>query len=184
MRRLLSLSCAVLLVGACTPGNPPAATETAAATTTAVATNKAGLPAITFDPCTQLPASVIAAQKLDKRPPRPERISDGKTESNICRYLSWAGYGVSVWASNYTIEMDKKVPGHWGFQEFDINGRRALSFYLSAEPEQNTCNIEVAATTGIYGVKVDSAHAGYGDYPDCLTTARAHLDAFLPYFPQ
>lgn len=35
----------------------------------------------------------------------------------------------------------------------------------------------------VRGVKVDSALGKFGDFPDYLTAARAHLDAFLPYFP-
>lgn len=158
--------------------------NTAAPTTasnTSVATNAAGRPAITYEPCKAIPAEVVREQKLDRRPPEPDRSTDGTIENNICGYLAQARYGVTVAASNYTLDMDKKV-GHFGYKEFDINGRRALSFYLF-EGNTNTCAIDVEASTGTYGVKVDSALGKFGNFPDCLTAARAHLDAFLPYFP-
>ncbi|MBN7314890.1 DUF3558 domain-containing protein [Mycobacteroides abscessus] len=152
-----------------------------AATTSTVATNTAGRPTITYEPCKQIPAEVVREQQLDRRAPEPDRSTDGAIENNICGYLAQARYGVTVAASNYTLDMDKKV-GHFGYKEFDIGGRRALSFYLFAG-NTNTCAIDVEASTGTYGVKVDSALGKFGNFPDCLTAARAHLDAFLPYFP-
>ncbi|WP_255789256.1 DUF3558 domain-containing protein [Mycobacteroides abscessus] len=117
---------------------------------------------------------------LRRRPPEADRSTDGDIENNTCGYLAQARYGVTVAASNYTLDMDKKA--HPGFKELEINGRRALSFYLF-EGNTDTCAIDVEAITGTYGVKVDSALGKFGDFPDCLTAARAHLDAFLPYFP-
>lgn len=159
-------------------------TKTAAATTTTstVATNAGGRPKITYEPCTQIPASVIAQQKLDRRPPKPDRSSDGDIENNRCGYMAQARYGVTVTASNYTLEMDRKIDYHWDFKEFSIGGRRALSYYVMKD-KSDSCTIDVEATTGTYGVMVTSPKNTFGEYPDCPTAARAHLDAFLPYFP-
>lgn len=160
----------------------PTATASASPSTSVAATNTAGRVKITFDPCTAIPASVIAEQKLDRRPPKPDRSSDGDIENNRCSYLAQARYGVSAVASNYTLEMDKKVDLHGDFKEFDINGRRALSF-LIYKNDPTACAIDVEATTGTYGVNVSSAMSKFGDFPDCFAAARAHLEAFLPYFP-
>lgn len=89
---------------------------------------------------------------------------------------------MTVAASNYTLDMDKKIDYHSDFKEFDINGRRALSYYLH-QGNVKDCAIDVEATTGSYGVMVSSALGKFGNFPDCLTAARAHLNAFLPYFP-
>ena len=137
---------------------------------------------ITFDPCKEIPARVITQQRLDRRPARPDRSSDGEVETNRCYYLTQAGYGVAATASNYTLAMDKKVDSHWDFKEFDINGRRALSYYVT-KGVSDSCTIDVEATTGTYGVLVASPQNTFGEFPDCLTAARSHLDAFLPYFP-
>lgn len=152
----------------------------ATSSTSAVATNTAGRPKVTFDPCKEIPASVIAQQKLDRRPPEPDRSSDGDVENNICGYLAPKDYGVTVAASNYTLDMDKKT--YPDSTELDINGRRARSFYLF-KGSTDTCAIDVEAPFGTYGVKIDGTSGRFGDFPDCLTAARAHLDAFLPYFP-
>lgn len=157
-------------------------TPSASTSTSAAATNTAGRAKITFDPCSAIPASVITEQKLDRRTPKPDRSSDGDIENNRCSYLAQAQYGVSAVASNYTLQMDKKVDSHGDFKEFNINGRRALSF-LIYKNDPTACAIDVEATTGTYGVNASSALGKFGEFPDCLTAARAHLDAFLPYFP-
>lgn len=154
---------------------PQDASTSTSTSTSAVATNTAGRAKITFDPCSQIPASVIAQQKLDRLPPKPDRSADGDIENNRCGYLAQARYGVSAVASNYTLEMDKKVDFHGDFKEFDINGRRALSF-LIYKNDPTACAIDVEATTGTYGVNASSAMGTFGDFPDCLTaTARTWM---------
>lgn len=96
--------------------------------------------------------------------------------------MAQARYGVTVTASNYTLAMDKKIDYHWDLKEFSINGRRALSYYVM-KGNSNACTIDVEAVTGTYGVMVTNTDNTFGQYPDCPTAARAHLDAFLPYFP-
>ncbi|OHU80128.1 DUF3558 family protein [Mycobacteroides chelonae] len=171
---------AALLVSCSHSGIQPSASTTSAVTTTtsAAATNAKGRPTVTFDPCTQIPAGVIAQQKLDRRPPKPNRSSDGDIENNTCGYLAQKDYGVTVAASNYTLDMDKKA--YPDSTELEINGRRARSFHLF-EGNTDTCAIDVEAPFGVYGVKIDSTSSKFGEFPDCLAAARAHLDAFLPY---
>lgn len=183
MRLAIAALSAALLASCSHAGiQPSVETTTAAASPSVVATNAAGRPKITYEPCKEIPASVIAQQKLDRRPPEPDRSSDGDIENNRCGYMAQTRYGVTVTASNYTLEMDKKIDYHWDFKEFQINGRRALSYYVM-EGKSDSCTIDVEATTGTYGVMVTNPQNTFGEFPDCLTAARAHLDAFLPYFP-
>lgn len=170
----------VLLASCSHAGIQSTATSTTTTTTSAVATNAKGRPIVSYEPCKQIPASVIAQQKLDRLPPRSNRSSDSDIENNTCGYLAQARYGVTVAASNYTLDMDKKT--YPDSTELEVNGRRARSFYLF-KGSADTCAIDIEAPFGTYGVKVDSASGKFGDFPDCLTAARAHLDAFLPYFP-
>lgn len=149
-------------------------------TTSAAATNAKGRFTVAFEPCAQIPASVVGQQKLDRRPPKPNRSSDGDIENNTCGYLAQKDYGVTVAASNYTLDMDKKA--YPDSTELEINGRQARSFYLF-KGNTDTCAIDIEAPFGVYGVKVDSTSGKFGEFPDCLTAARAHLDAFLPYLP-
>lgn len=181
----LAVACALaILATACnhTGIQPSATPPTATTAPSAVATNERGRPKITYEPCREIPASVITQQKLDRRPPEPDRSTDGNIENNRCFYMAQARYGVTVTASNYTLEMDKKIDYHGDFREFEINGRRALSYYVT-KGVADSCTIDVEATTGTYGVLVANAKNTFGEFPDCLSAARAHIDAFLPYFP-
>lgn len=175
--RRLALACTGLLLISCGPsvsGTP---------VTSPLPTNDKGHTRITYDPCKEIPASVIAQQKLDSRPPQPNSINGGGVENYLCKYRAQSGYYLSISASNYTLEMDKKDTTHWGYRDFEINGRKALSFYLSAQPRKDGCAIDVAASTGVYGVLVSDGLNGFDPYPDCLSAAQANIEAFMPYFP-
>lgn len=177
---VLTVLSTTLLASCSHAGIQSTATSTATTATSTAATNAKGRPTVSFEPCKQIPASVIAQQKLDRLPPHADRSSDGDIENNICRLLAQARYGVTIAASNYTLDMDKKT--YPDSTELEVNGRRARSFYLF-KGSADTCAIDIEAPFGTYGVKVDSASGKFGEFPDCLTAARAHLDAFLPYFP-
>ncbi|AKC38722.1 DUF3558 domain-containing protein [Mycobacteroides chelonae] len=176
LRRLALVSTGVVLAacGPSVPGTP---------VTSPLPTNDKGHTRITFDPCKEIPANVIAQQKLDSRPPEPNSINGGGVENYLCKYRAQSGYYLSISASNYTLEMDKKDTTHWGYRDFEINGRKALSFYLSTQPRKDGCAIDVAASTGVYGVLVSDGLNGFDPYPDCLSAAQANIEAFMPYFP-
>ncbi|WP_100482551.1 DUF3558 family protein, partial [Mycobacteroides abscessus] len=124
MRPVVATLMATLLTSCSHAGIQPNAASATTATST-IATNAAGRPKITYEPCKEIPATVVAQQKLDRRPPEPDRRTDGETENNTCGYLAQARYGVTVTASNYTFDMDKKDPAHWDFKDLEINGRKA-----------------------------------------------------------
>ncbi|WP_234797128.1 DUF3558 family protein [Mycobacteroides chelonae] len=151
--------------------------------TSPVSTNTAGRIHITVDPCTIVPASVIERQQLNKGTPRSDSQTNGDLENVFCKYRSQNEYYLTVSASNYTLEMLKKTANHWDQSEFELNGRRVLSAYTSPQPEKHACSMDVAASTGVYGVVLGTIHDDFSPYPDCLTAARANLEAFLPYFP-
>ncbi|MUM16002.1 DUF3558 domain-containing protein [Mycobacteroides sp. CBMA 271] len=169
MLGLATLSCAEPVVG--TP------------TTSPLPTNESGHTRIEWEPCTEIPSSVITQQQLDSRP--PERKSLGSTGVMVirCNYRARTGYYISAYASNYTLEMDKKDDTHWDYRDLEINGRKALSYYVSSRPKTDGCAIDVAATTGLYGVLLSEGINDFAPYPDCLAAARANIEALLPYFP-
>ncbi|WP_081252197.1 DUF3558 domain-containing protein [Mycobacteroides chelonae] len=152
----------------------------ASTSTTAPATNAGGRPKITFDPCRDIPTSALQAENLSM--PRPTRRTDGDIEDVSCAFRPQpTDYRVRIGASNYTLDMDKKVDGHWGFQDTTVGGRKALFFY---PVPQNTsgCVIDIEATTGVYGVLITGDYK-YGPYPDCMAAARHYAEAFVQYFP-
>lgn len=175
--RILALACAGMVLIACGP--PISGTPVASP----LPTNDKGHTRITYEPCKEIPASVIAQQQLDAQPPEPNSINGGGVENYLCQYKSRSGYYLQVSASNYTLDMDKRDTSHWGYRDFEINGRKALSYYLTPPPRTNGCAIDVAASTGVYGVLVSDGLNGFAPYPDCLATAQANIEALMPYFP-
>ncbi|ORB53611.1 hypothetical protein BST43_17635 [Mycobacteroides saopaulense] len=175
--RRLALGYAVVVLTAC--GSPISGVPV----TSPLPTNSKGHTRITYEPCNEIPARVIAQQQLDSRPPEPNSINGAGVENYLCKYRAQSGYYLSVSASNYTLETDRQDATHWGYRDFEINGRKALSFYVSAPPRKDGCAIDVAASTGVYGVLVTDGLNGFAPYPDCLAAAQANIEAFMPYFP-
>ena len=102
----------------------------------------------------------------------------------FCYYYPKApNFLLSLAASNYTMEMLKKLSGHWGIEEYEIGGRRALATFDAKPPRTDICSISVAATTGVYGVLITGFHDDFTPYPDCKTAARTNMEALLPYLP-
>lgn len=187
--RRLSLALASLAVLVASCASTKTSTEGTAVTqpvgvststsTMAPATNAGGRPKITFDPCKDIPASVLQAENLSM--PRPNRRTDGDIEDVSCAFRPQpTDYRVGIEASNYTLEMDKKVDGHWGFQDLTISGRKALFFHPGQRASD--CVIDIEATTGVYGVLITGDYK-YGPYPDCMAAARHYAEAFVEYFP-
>lgn len=149
--------------------------------TTPPATNADGQPKITFDPCKDIPASALQAENLSM--PRPDRKTDGSVEEISCGFRPQpTDYRVRITASNYTLAMDRKVEGHWGFQDLTIGDRNALFFYPYPGGRTSDCVIDIEATTGVYGVLITGDYK-YGPYPDCMAAARHYAEAFVQYFP-
>lgn len=180
MSRLAVLASLILTLAGCAGSVPEAPVTSLVSTNT---TNTAGRIHITVDPCTIVPASVIERQQLNKGTPRSDSQTNGDIENVFCKYRSQNEYYLTVAASNYTLEMLKKTTNHWDQREFELNGRHVLSAYTSPQPEKHACSMDVAASTGVYGIVLGTLHDDFSPYPDCLTAARANLEAFLPYFP-
>lgn len=177
MSRFAILASLILILAGCADPVPGAPVMSP------ISTNTSGRIRITVDPCTIVPANIIEKQQLNKGTPRSDSQTNGDIENVFCKYRSQNEYYLTVAASNYTLEMLKKTTNHWGQSEFELNGRRVLRSYTSPQPDKQACAMDVAASTGVYGVVLGTIHNDFSPYPDCLTAARANLEAFLPYFP-
>lgn len=147
-------------------------------------TSTAGHTSVKFDPCKDIPANVITQLQLDDGSPRPDSQDAGEIKNVFCMYHSRGDYYLTIAASNYTLDMLKKAGNYWGFQDLEIGGRRALFGYRTPEPSVDSCALNIAASTGVYGVMVGTARHSFAPYPDCLTAARTNAEALVPYFPQ
>ncbi|MUM22503.1 DUF3558 domain-containing protein [Mycobacterium sp. CBMA271] len=181
------MSVALAVAGCATPisGSPASAPAgSLAVSSTPTTTTPTGLPHVTFDPCKDVPASVIAQLQLDERPPRLDTQTDGQIENVFCKLHSRGDYYLTIAASNYTLDNLRKADNYWGYQELVIGGRRALFGYGKPEPNADSCALNIAASTGVYGVLVGTGDDSFAPYSDCLTAARTNAEALAPYFPR
>ena len=185
MRRAVVAAALMLSLAGCSSTISGTATTSTSdsATTTRVPTTTAGPAPITFDPCKDIPASVVAQLGL-VGPPRPDSQSGGGTENVFCMYDSTGAYFLTIAASNYTLDQWRKANNYWGYQELEIGGRPSLFGYGKPEPDTESCAINIAASTGVYGVLVGTAHHSFAPYPGCLDAARKSAEILVPYLPQ
>lgn len=150
-----------------------------------VPTNAAGLPRVFVWPCEQIPHLVLRQQLLDPSPAvASKHTTRSGTETRTCTYRSTDRHQhVTVIASNNLLDQD--LAGQLGAHRRDltIGGRRAVSFVLPTSVQSNACEVDTAATTGIYGVQLSAATADYSPYRDCAAAAAHYAQAFLPYLP-
>lgn len=150
-----------------------------------VPTNAAGLPSVFYLPCEEIPHTVLHQQHLNPSPVSTTAASaHAGAESKTCTYRSTdRRHHVTIIASNNTLGQDHNDLPHQGRQLLTIGGRRAVMFRLSTPTGTSACEIDTAASTGIYGVQISTIGTDYAPYPDCPAAARHYTEAFVPYFP-
>nr|WP_134085624.1 DUF3558 domain-containing protein [Mycobacteroides salmoniphilum] len=186
MSRIAVVALLALVLAGCssTISGSETASTSGSATTSQPPTGAAGHAPVKFDPCKDIPANVIAQLQLDDGTPRPDSQNGGEIKNVFCMYHSRGDYYLTIAASNYTLDMLKNAGNYWGFQDLEIGGRPALFGYRMPEPSVDSCALNIAASTGVYGVMVGTARHSFAPYPDCLAVARTNAEALVPYFPQ
>ncbi|WP_280406413.1 DUF3558 domain-containing protein [Nocardia brasiliensis] len=132
---------AVFVVGGCGPS------EDGGGKTTGTSTGGTSLaPDVPsgFDPCKDIPQSVLDSEKLRKQG-EDNSSAAGGIKWRGCRYGRTDGYFVSIRTTNLTVEMtrDKKFPEA---TEFTTSGRKAISTRQFDGPyikEACTVNVEM-----------------------------------------
>ncbi|MCK0090003.1 DUF3558 domain-containing protein [Rhodococcus sp. F64268] len=136
------------------PDDPPSAADTVTSTTrTPRVVDESGRPAITFDPCLDLPDDVLVEAQYD---PRSKRPSEYPMESYSFLGCGFTGtfhipdvlrhYRLSVLAGNVTLEEELEKDGNIS-THISVNGRDAL---LQLDPSNtDSCAITVRTDFGI-----------------------------------
>ncbi|SHU73652.1 Protein of uncharacterised function (DUF3558) [Mycobacteroides abscessus subsp. abscessus] len=147
--------------------------------------NAAGLPQVFVRPCEQVPPLVLRQQLLDPSPAVASKHTTRRgTETRTCTYRSAdRRQHVTIIASNSTLDHEQADRPQAHGRDLILGGRRAVSFELIDPTPPNACEIDIAATTGIYGVQLSAASAEYSPYRDCASAAQHYAEAFLPYLP-
>jgi hypothetical protein len=166
---------AVLTVAACNSSG--GGTQTAAATST---TTAADVPT-GYDPCTDIPQSVLDDLQLESKIPR-ESQSDG-TKWQGCQWVRADWYGLVIWVTNATI--DTVRDHHYqDAQEFTIAGRPAISTRQVPDHPQYQCTVNVTIKGGTLEFFLTNSPSNrMGSDKDSCGMARDAAEKVVPTLP-
>lgn len=138
---VLAVCGAVLFAAGCGNGDTPGSGGTSTASTSAVEAAK-------FDPCTDIPESVLSVDNLKRG--QVENSKAGDVTWTGCSYVERQGngYAVRIVTTNLTLERIKaKYPD--SYRESDFAGRKGAFYALHPDSGTESCtaNIEMAAGT-------------------------------------
>lgn len=155
------------------------------ATRAPVPTNRAGLARVFVQPCEQIPHLVLRQQLLDSSPAVVSKHTTASgTETRACTYRSTdRSQHITIIASNNMLDQGQTSLLGTDRHALTIGGRRAVSFVLPNSVQTHACEVDLAATTGIYGVQLSTTTTDYAPYRGCVAAAEHYAQAFTPYFP-
>ncbi|MEV6557889.1 DUF3558 domain-containing protein [Nocardia sp. NPDC051756] len=134
---------AVFVVAGCGPSNDggkPTGSSTTSKTSVAP-----DVPA-GFDPCKDIPQSVLDSEKLLDKTPDDSNASGG-IKWRGCLWAQTDGYAASIQTTNITTDM-ARAKNFLDTREFTINGRRAISYRQSTDHPQAACTVDVEMKGG------------------------------------
>ncbi|WP_234783932.1 DUF3558 domain-containing protein [Mycobacteroides immunogenum] len=154
-----------------------------------ISTNDADMPSISDIRCDFLPEDTLVSHGI--RPHLSGEYSHTTTsglEKKICYHRAIdRRFTVGFVASNERFaRAEISVSNARGTT---VHGRHALAFPIvdDARAEVEICEVDIAASTGRFGVRMEtpaSSHgASFAPYEYCLESAKFLADAFAPYFP-
>jgi hypothetical protein len=99
-----------------------------------------------YDPCKNIPDSVLASEQL--RAAGPAGLdADGGIKWRGCRWIRTDGYVAVIWTTNLTVDMTRDR--HFSDpQEFTIGGRRAIATRQVQEHPDAVCTVTVEMQGG------------------------------------
>ncbi|MFI9403612.1 DUF3558 domain-containing protein [Nocardia sp. NPDC052316] len=99
-----------------------------------------------YDPCKDIPQSVLDSEKLLDRTPDNSNTSGG-IKWRGCLWAQTDGYGARIQTTNITVDMvrAKNFPDT---REFTMNGRRAVSTRQSSDHPDAACTVDVEMKGG------------------------------------
>ncbi len=176
LARVTILAASALLVGAC---HLPDSSESSAATTTTA------VPPVptAFDPCTDIPSSVLDSLQWTLKFPR--KNSSGDIEWRGCGWSKSIDYAVTVYMTNATVSI-VRAQNLLDPQEFTVDGRKAISTIQDPDHPSQQCTVDVAVKGGSLEVFITNPEASDtpGSTDSSCRIARDGVQQILPLLPQ
>ncbi|MFI2231884.1 DUF3558 domain-containing protein [Nocardia testacea] len=177
-RLIVALVCgAVLTLTGC-----ESSTDSATPTETSESPSLAANVPAGFDPCTDIPQSVLDSEGLEQKIPDSSDLSSGVKRQG-CMWVQTDGYAASIVTTNVTLDMvrGKNFPEA---TEFTIGSRRALSTRQLEAHAEESCYVNVEMTGGSleFGLTNSSSNRKTGHLNTC-DLARTLAEKVAPTIP-
>ncbi|MGQ4617319.1 DUF3558 family protein [Nocardia sp. R7R-8] len=140
----------------------------------------------TYDPCKDVPPSVLASEKLDRQS-LANLDSDGSIGRIKWRGCAWGrtnGYTTSIRTTNLTVDIVRSR-NFADSNEFTVNGRRAISTRQFEGPHiKDSCTVDVEMKGGSLEVDVNNppSNRDTGSVDSC-EIARTLAEKVVPTMP-
>ncbi|MFF3572469.1 DUF3558 domain-containing protein [Nocardia jiangxiensis] len=120
----------------------------------AAAANRAEVPT-GFDPCMDIPQSILDPEGLQGKQVNDFQADAGKTLWHGCVWSDPDGYGATIQTTNLTIDAvrDKHFPGT---HEYTIAGRKAIATDQSEQDPSEACTINAEPRGGSLEFNLDN----------------------------
>ncbi|WP_216903815.1 DUF3558 domain-containing protein [Nocardia alni] len=170
------LAAVVLLVGAC---QPPDSSKTSAAVTT---TTVPSVP-MAFDPCTDIPQSVLDSLQWTSKD--SAKNASGDIEWRGCSWVKSTEYGAVVYMTNATVGA-VRAQNFLYAQGFVVDGRRAISTIQDPDHQSQQCTVDVAVKGGSLEIFLTNPEASDtpGSTDSSCRIARDAAQQIVPLLPQ
>ncbi|MGQ4599537.1 DUF3558 family protein [Nocardia sp. R6R-6] len=137
----------------------------------------------TYDPCRDVPESVLASEKLHGQQ-TANSDADGGVKWRGCAWVRSNGYAVSIRTTNLTVDVvrAKKFPDS---QEFTVGTRRAISTRQFEGPHiKEACTVDVEMKGGSLEFNLNNppSNRDTGSIDSC-ELARALAEKVVPTIP-
>jgi hypothetical protein len=133
-----------------------------------------------FNPCTDIPDSVIEGVGLD---PATESVDVFGVEQPGWKICSWDGswYNVTIYSTSYTVSDVRSNPDYVDFIDVDIGDRRATQ-YRRADSTDEACYVIFALDQGSVWINAekDALSEHTGNSCDEARRLTDELDSHLP----
>ncbi|MGW1741488.1 DUF3558 domain-containing protein [Nocardia sp. NPDC001965] len=175
IKLLIALAGGVLALTGCEPAGEGA--TDVAATPTMAADVPAG-----YNPCTDVPQSVLSAEGLKMPIPDDTDLSSGAKWKG-CIWAQPDGYAVSIQTTNLTLD-SVRSQNFPDAAESTIGGRRALSTRRPGDNPEESCYVNVEMTGGSlqFGLTNPSSAPDTGHLDTC-ELGKALADKVVPSIP-
>ncbi|WP_280342872.1 DUF3558 domain-containing protein [Nocardia abscessus] len=178
-RRLavLAVGAALVLTGCETSAKDPAPTGAATTSPSIAPDVPTG-----YDPCTDIPQSVLDSENLRSRDKQDSNASGG-VKWRGCAWIQTDGYAPVITTTNITVDM-VRAKKFADTREYMINGRRAISTRQVEEHPEGVCTINVEMKSGSLEIFLSNppSRKNTGNLDTCAL-ARTLAEKVVPTMP-